>query len=1027
MRIKKLILKGFKSFPNKTEIFFSPKITACVGPNGCGKTNIFEGILFALGEKKTQNLRGNTWEDLIFSGNEKISKFLSAEVAIIMENDEEEIEIRRKIYRDGRIENYINEEYVSHLKWDKRIYEILPQGNSYALMKNEDIEKFITDGERHLKELIHSMAGLEFFEKKKETLKRRLLRVQREMERLEDILNLKEKRLDELQKEVFRLKSYWEIKERLNALEKEKNSIYYFYIKREIQKKERDKEILMKEMEIYKEKNYEKLLMEIKKEILAIEEKIKELEDKEKELIQREKELTVEKVRISEKKDNLLLNKNEIERRRKSLLEILKEIEKESISLKEIEFNEEEFKKKGQILKEIEEEVEKIEREKKEIEIKKISIQENIKVLKNRISENKENILREKGKEKVLNEEIEKILKEINEKEILNDENIKKLKEINEKLEKIEEKINEKKINLKGMENRLKSLEKERGIEDEDLFFKFIDLGDEKNFIFEKIFYYPLLSIKDIKEDKILKDKFLIKEKMDEFLNYKIKKISYEESLEKLFENISLLDKDKIYITKDNFIIIDGFIVEKIKKEIFLREKEIKEIKDKLFKENEELNKLMEEYKNLNEEKNNLRKIIEDIDKTLTQKKKELRIKETEYEIAKINLRNFEKIKGKDEKSFEKLTEELNILEEKNKNIWEKLREKKKLNDRIRKDYERMERFRYLMKTYERTYKEIEETQENIKKMDEEINGLTKRNEEIMRKEEEVIKLKEKILEEKNKLLKEKNELEKKKDDISLKIEEIRKKIEILKEEIIKIDVKIEALREKLSEFGEDIEDKVPSRSIKKVEEEIEILNKRLFEFQDVNLAAQKEYEREREEYSKIIESLKDVKDGKKRIEEAIKTLEEEAKRKFWNLYNEFKNKVKEVAKFLLEGDLYIELENPSDPLNSEFLIKASPSGKRVKSLALLSGGERALLALCILFSLYTINPLPFCILDEVDAALDEANTLKFVQFIKNLSARTQFFIITHNKRTMESADILYGVSMEEGVSKIFSLKLESL
>ncbi|MEO0232047.1 MAG: AAA family ATPase, partial [candidate division WOR-3 bacterium] len=138
-------------------------------------------------------------------------------------------------------------------------------------------------------------------------------------------------------------------------------------------------------------------------------------------------------------------------------------------------------------------------------------------------------------------------------------------------------------------------------------------------------------------------------------------------------------------------------------------------------------------------------------------------------------------------------------------------------------------------------------------------------------------------------------------------------------------------------------------------------------------------------------------------------------------------NKLKEVAKFLLEGDIYIELENPSDPLNSEFLIRASPYGKRIKSLPLLSGGERALLALCILFSLYTVNPLPFCILDEVDATLDEANTLKFVEFIKNLSSKTQFFIITHNKRTMESADILYGVSMEDGVSKIFSLKLENL
>ncbi len=173
--------------------------------------------------------------------------------------------------------------------------------------------------------------------------------------------------------------------------------------------------------------------------------------------------------------------------------------------------------------------------------------------------------------------------------------------------------------------------------------------------------------------------------------------------------------------------------------------------------------------------------------------------------------------------------------------------------------------------------------------------------------------------------------------------------------------------------------------------------------------------------------ALNDIKSSKKKISSAIEILEEEAKKRFFNVYNNFKENIKEVADSLLKGDVHIKLENPDDPLNSEFLIKASPFGKRVRTIALLSGGERALLALSIIFALHEVSPVPFCVLDEVDAALDDANTLKFVDFIRKLSYKTQLFIITHNKRTMESGDILYGVSMEDGVSKIFSLRLEEV
>ena len=126
-------------------------------------------------------------------------------------------------------------------------------------------------------------------------------------------------------------------------------------------------------------------------------------------------------------------------------------------------------------------------------------------------------------------------------------------------------------------------------------------------------------------------------------------------------------------------------------------------------------------------------------------------------------------------------------------------------------------------------------------------------------------------------------------------------------------------------------------------------------------------------------------------------------------------------------GEADLKLVDPDDPLESSIEIVASPRQKRMGRLSLLSGGERALTAIALLFAIYLVKPSPFCILDEVDAPLDDANVQRFVRMLREFSARTQFIIITHNKATMKEADQLYGITMEEsGVSKVVSVNLDS-
>jgi chromosome segregation protein len=136
----------------------------------------------------------------------------------------------------------------------------------------------------------------------------------------------------------------------------------------------------------------------------------------------------------------------------------------------------------------------------------------------------------------------------------------------------------------------------------------------------------------------------------------------------------------------------------------------------------------------------------------------------------------------------------------------------------------------------------------------------------------------------------------------------------------------------------------------------------------------------------------------------------------------------KVFAELFQGGEADLRLEDESDPLESPVLISARPRGKRLLNISQLSGGEKALTAISLLFGIYLVKPSPFCILDEVDAPLDDANVGRFLKMVKNFSEKTQFVIITHNKRTMEQCNRLYGVTMQQpGVSQIVSVDFEKL
>ncbi len=210
-------------------------------------------------------------------------------------------------------------------------------------------------------------------------------------------------------------------------------------------------------------------------------------------------------------------------------------------------------------------------------------------------------------------------------------------------------------------------------------------------------------------------------------------------------------------------------------------------------------------------------------------------------------------------------------------------------------------------------------------------------------------------------------------------------------------------------------------------EAEIEKMRERIKRLGPVNLLALKEYEKEKERLDFLEKQQEDLITAEQNLKETIEHINKTAQDKFDSLFNEIRlNFIKVFKGFFQNGEADLVIEDNDDPLEANIEIKASPKGKRMESLTLLSGGEKALTAISLLFGIYLVKPSPVCILDEVDAPLDDNNVKRFINALKQFSKSTQFLMVTHNKITMKSAGALYGITMEEtGVSKVVSVKLE--
>ncbi|MCI8443710.1 MAG: chromosome segregation protein SMC [Clostridia bacterium] len=500
--------------------------------------------------------------------------------------------------------------------------------------------------------------------------------------------------------------------------------------------------------------------------------------------------------------------------------------------------------------------------------------------------------------------------------------------------------------------------------------------------------------------EKLEKDIKSLKSKIERLEK---EKQEYEMSIEDTFEEATSLEKqlqeiDITYATeKQKLISIQENIIKSERRRNQLREEQanLEEVKEQAI-----LNKkkLQDEIKLLTEETEKLTQRIKEF--AALNKENQKQVDDLNFDITnlKISVSSFDE----SESSIEEIQERIKIeIENTNKSI----SNKQKQIEEIKQDNFNLE-------------KSIEEIQEKIKTIKEEVKNSGNKVEEL--KQQRV---------EKN------QKLAKQEEEITAKF----KTIEDLKAQMIKIDVKKTKLEEDINgiinKMWEEyeltpntVEDYKKPDNIAITQKKVNGLRKDLRELGSVNIDSIEEYKTMKERYDFMCEQRVDLEDTMTKLRKIISDMTQTMKEQFKTQFEVINKNFSEVFQELFGGgNASLKLEDEENILECGIDINVQPPGKKLQNMMLLSGGEKAFTAIALLFAILKINPAPFCVLDEIEAALDDVNVYRFAEYLKKFSNNTQFLVITHRKGTMEAADTVYGVTMEEnGISKLLSMRLKS-
>lgn len=925
MFLKSLDIFGFKSFADRTHIDFAEGITALLGPNGCGKSNVVDAIKWVLAENRSKNLRAEKMEDVIFNGTERRPALNTAEVTLTLCNDkgllpldEEEIAITRRLYRSGDQEYFINKRPAGPTEIRRLFMDTGVGKAAYSVMEQGKIDQILSSKPEDRRYLFEEAAGISRSKAECAEAERELEKTRINMQQIEIALTEIKRQYDSLKVQSEKTIKYRKFKEEIYNYELD---ITLLRLKNFVQDKARHEEEL-KEVQ----QKRDKVRLEIEEINNTISENMDKVKSMQEELYSKQAEL----IGIGKEKNGKL--------------DLIKQVNQRALELKE----------KINIL-----------------EGRKRSIQERIDDIQDNIDEQKA-ALHEKTKQ------LDSIKNNISSFE----ENIKLA---GSRITENDQKADSLKNQISGLEKQRLELQDELAAITEDIVTKL----DEKL----KSAGFSENALKNAKEEletTLGKLKIFISGRKNIFKDFSATKThSAEESFNTVIEATAALEEAEVQITRLEEAIkkyqeaSPSFITEFLSPEGIMTQK--REIDTKISDNLSGVDKINDEIENLHSENSGLTQKITEYRETLNK----LKINEMQMQ---------EQIKAAENQTStlaRQLSTEQAGLRETEDELYEETKRSDEINEQINGIQDELAEIEYRGK---KLADEMANLDEEIAKANKSVSG---KNDTLEKKHEEQNKYQNQF--ERLTLLLTSADSDIKNIKQNFQDQYSRDLMEF-EERMYKITATSADLREKLAAARDEFK-ALGSVNLMAPEEFSEVKDR---------------YERQKTNYEDTQKSLENL----VRVSEEIKSKSAEM---FLETYNQIKKNFHNMFRRLFNGGrAELKLADPQNILTSGIDIYAQPPGKKLENIALLSGGEKTMTAVALLFATYQVRPSPFCLLDEIDAALDDKNVSSFVTTLESFANVSQYIVITHNKKTVMGASTMLGITMEEsGVSKIIALRLD--
>jgi len=1063
MYLKKLELIGFKSFSDKTTLHFEPGITAVVGPNGCGKSNIFDSLRWVLGEQSVKSLRGSDMQDVIFNGTDNKEPLSMAEVSVSFDNSagffnvqDNEVLITRRLFRSGESEYLLNKTQVRL----KDIMDILMGtgigAESYSLVAQGKIDLVLSSRPEDRRLVFDEAAGITKYKSQKRETMRRLEDTDMNLLRVNDIVTEVKRQIGSLERQANKARKYKEVFEELKTRELEAAIISKKELasqKEEIglqlaqlSSQESELAAIMREQET-KINNRQQELEALETQIMSARQEVSALDNQ---LIRNNERIGFDKEKIEEIESLKKQLSLQLEQTRQRLVmdeEKLNKVkgEYEQIQAQLSEKQELQKQKEGQLLDvtaSIKKALENISTAKKDIMdfiVRSTGVNNDIQDCSSR---QHINIARQKRLEieKVkVNEEKTRIGAELDDINTQVESVQKCYEELNSKVTLSSQELEKENLSLENLRQEIESRERQ-----------LLTLQSQKEFVLKLKTKYD--DISESMDAVIYLDRPIQTDLTGLVIKIKdASSLAPENNLEPNKTGFRLSGEAKPFELDthniDTKIEQAQEVILRLKNDKSSKESNLLTLKQALVSLQEELrsqelvlaNKkanqsaVSGQFNKINDEAQLLELELEDLKKDIEQNQ------------AKIDSLNALRVEVEQQKTAaeEKIVSEQSGINS-NSTVKEELlvciarvkAELESLHKRIDSDSVTLkiveDSYNQDKASVESIDKQLKEGQSRKEALIVEIQQLSLENEDLQKASIEKKEVLKGIEKSHAQIAYGSAEAMKSMEEHRAKQDKIKNGLYNLQMQVKDIEFKYTSLKERmLQAYKLDLDaaegqpEVLQERLPDELRAQIQELKQKLDSYGTVNLVAIEEYDELKQRYDFLIRQQNDLVNAKESLQEAIRKINHTTRKMFLETFEKVREEFRNYFRLLFNGgDAQLFLIDEQDVLESGIEIICRPPGKKLQNVLLLSGGEKTMSAIALIFAIFKVKPSPFCVLDEIDAALDEANVDRFSRMLQEFVKQSQFIVITHNKKTIANANVMYGITMEEsGVSKIVSVK----